>query len=894
MGVMLFTRVSHILPEGLSRFLLQNQRQQRWWALILFFLLAFLVGKALFPRHGFATGTQHDLRGAAGAGSGRMGRDAHSGEDGGAMAPGFGQQQPAGMAEQDFSLNFAGDGAGGPADSTTTFASAQVAMAARGLQMSSTLLAHGPGNARVYTSSVSSNPSEAAGNQLQVGGWQQWAWNKVFGNLNQLVKGSAGEEGVDHMEAQQGQDAATAAHVEGGGGGGVGQGGGEGAGTGPGEGAASAAVPPQRPTTLLAQGDPNANGATRNYKGLRLLFVMWIGSSVTERMMAIESTWARNLPPGVNLMYFTTPPDYELMKSIPFRFPIVVLDSAVASYPPQSLMMESIRYIGRDLAQHYDCIMRVDSDNFINVPALLGLLQHLDPSDHHYFGMPGKGRQDVIAKLGLPKEYCLGGSGVIMSRSVLQAMSPRVDECIRAIRTPHEDTELGRCVWITTNTHCHIKTTKKLDLRSMFYNIYFTVMNARGMLAAPGLPENINSVAIEAIVLHPVRRFKEFVMLQRFQEHALRPLQTLEQPYTNEKHIFRTACVHSWVAQSMLMCEGMSVFTKACKWRLMRECDSPVPDTAEAYAAVASKWQVDFHIYHYIAAGPTPSQLALGSQTGSSTNAVAGDQPEADTAGEGSLAQHSLTCLNKELARSGVSADAMPLPVDISQPVQSPPESGGAIHPPATQEMASLRAIIKEAMYRNAPRIMVFQGSELRFVEDFSSKLQVLLEKPRCAGHLYTASKGGVLILSPSVTPPPPATTSSSAAGQAGVGAGAVSAEWFKKLPSLLGEDQKRTGGSPCFNVPLNMTTSAAAIFHKNTFPVIARYIDNLPADKTSLSDLFNHLIMEGFIVRAAAVPLVVAAGDPASGAAVTPTLAAAAARKDKTMVPSCSCGQCS
>lgn len=58
------------------------------------------------------------------------------------------------------------------------------------------------------------------------------------------------------------------------------------------------------------------------------------------------------------------------------------------------------------------------------------------------------GTKETKHKLGLIRNecYCLGGPGVIMSRSVLKKIGPNLDSCLRETVTREEDVELGRCI----------------------------------------------------------------------------------------------------------------------------------------------------------------------------------------------------------------------------------------------------------------------------------------------------------------------------------------------------------------------------------------------------------------------------------------------------------------
>ena len=43
--------------------------------------------------------------------------------------------------------------------------------------------------------------------------------------------------------------------------------------------------------------------------------------------------------------------------------------------------------------------------------------------------------------------YLMGGPGMIFSRQLLVLLRPHIQYCIRHMFSPHEDVEIGRCVW---------------------------------------------------------------------------------------------------------------------------------------------------------------------------------------------------------------------------------------------------------------------------------------------------------------------------------------------------------------------------------------------------------------------------------------------------------------
>eukprot|EP00048_Salpingoeca_helianthica_P021244 m.11242 g.11242 ORF g.11242 m.11242 type:complete len:626 (+) comp5752_c0_seq1:130-2007(+) len=446
-----------------------------------------------------------------------------------------------------------------------------------------------------------------------------------------------------------------------------------------------------------------------NVVGWRVLFFMWVGSGEIDRMVAAENSWAGNLPENVKVIYFTTPADALELTQHQFKHRVHVLMNATRTYPPQSVMFEALKYISENLANQFDFFARIDSDNYVNVPKLLSVVADLKPTDKHYFGAPGRGRPDVAKKIGLEADYCLGGSGIFMSQATVLGFRGKVDECRANVATAHEDTELGRCVWRTSQVSCQLPGYEPVVLRKMFYNIYLQVLSAKGKLAS-GLPINLPSPAIEAIVVHPVRLVPEFFRLAFLHRHSLRPMQTQLAPYTNEKFIYRTACVHNVVAQSLLMCP-LDATIRTCPWRKMRECPSPAVAKLQLYAAA---WPIHIPMFSFATRD---------------------------------LEELSLPCLNNELRLQGVPSERLPITL---QP-RPMPALKSENDPAFVKELLAFREIVVHAIENELDRVMILQGRVLSH-RQLNERMSVLLTDQRCSGHLFSEQEGGVLVLTPTIT----------------------------------------------------------------------------------------------------------------------------------------------
>lgn len=92
--------------------------------------------------------------------------------------------------------------------------------------------------------------------------------------------------------------------------------------------------------------------------------------------------------------------------------------------------------------------MRVDDDLFVNNEKLEIFLRSLDTNKLYMLGQAGLGKSNEYEQLslGFNENYCMGGTGIILSRGALRLLGPNIEKCLLELITNHEDVEFGRCV----------------------------------------------------------------------------------------------------------------------------------------------------------------------------------------------------------------------------------------------------------------------------------------------------------------------------------------------------------------------------------------------------------------------------------------------------------------
>lgn len=134
---------------------------------------------------------------------------------------------------------------------------------------------------------------------------------------------------------------------------------------------------------------------------------------------------------------------------------IVVVNTKDEVYPPQLKSFLMLQHMYERLIDKYDWFVRADEDVYLFHHNLKAFLETLDSSQSYYLGRQGFGRPHEKALLGLPSEgFCMGGTSVVLSKTSLMQIGPRLNRCLKSMVSVHEDTELGRCIYYASGLTC--------------------------------------------------------------------------------------------------------------------------------------------------------------------------------------------------------------------------------------------------------------------------------------------------------------------------------------------------------------------------------------------------------------------------------------------------------
>lgn len=227
-----------------------------------------------------------------------------------------------------------------------------------------------------------------------------------------------------------------------------------------------------------------------NAKELVLVAVMTHMGTIATRAVGINRTWGQEIPG--KLLFFVG----QSENTTEVNLPLIVLPVADDVYPPQRKAMLMLKYVYENYAERFRWFIRADDDVFIRGDNLIRLLRSINSSDDILLGHPGTGKKEEIGKLGLDDKsnFCIGGTGIILSQSVLKKVYPYLDHCSRKTATVHEDSEVGRCLRKFVGVQC----PWGYEANEFFHQEY-----GDGSIAYHG---ELDSIVFEkAVSLHPVK-----------------------------------------------------------------------------------------------------------------------------------------------------------------------------------------------------------------------------------------------------------------------------------------------------------------------------------------------------------------------------------------------------
>ena len=177
-------------------------------------------------------------------------------------------------------------------------------------------------------------------------------------------------------------------------------------------------------------------------KNLVFIGIITADQYLNTRVPAVFQTWLKTIP-GKAAVFAR-----EGAVQVGTDIPIIRLPGTDDSYPPQKKSFMALKYMYDHYLNHFEYFIRTDDDVYMRTERLEVFLRSVNSSKLRYIGQMGKGTVQEFGLLSLldDENYCMGGPGMILSRSTLARVGPHIGECLRTMYTDHEDVEVGRCV----------------------------------------------------------------------------------------------------------------------------------------------------------------------------------------------------------------------------------------------------------------------------------------------------------------------------------------------------------------------------------------------------------------------------------------------------------------
>lgn len=175
--------------------------------------------------------------------------------------------------------------------------------------------------------------------------------------------------------------------------------------------------------------------------GLIYIGVMTANKYLNTRAKAIYETWGKSVPGKI--AFFSSENSYTQED-----IPLVKLNGVDDAYPPQKKSFLMLKYMYDNHLHDYEYFMRADDDVYVRTERLEKFLKSINSSKLYYIGQAGRGNPDEFGRLSLNHEenFCMGGPGMIFSRGTLEKVAPHLRNCLKNLKSYHEDVEIGRCV----------------------------------------------------------------------------------------------------------------------------------------------------------------------------------------------------------------------------------------------------------------------------------------------------------------------------------------------------------------------------------------------------------------------------------------------------------------
>jgi hypothetical protein len=216
-------------------------------------------------------------------------------------------------------------------------------------------------------------------------------------------------------------------------------------------------------------------------------------------VLAINNTWAPELPRVIFFIPYSRDVEFHEKYTKVQGIPVVQLDvdSEDDTAPQLKLSFKMLKYMYEHHFNSYEWFLRAEDSMYVKPEKLMDFLNSINSTKSSYIGRPAAASFSSAAEgfndnqeenLYTQERYCLGRTGVILSRTALQRLAPILDGCLEDALSESDDKELGRCLFKNLGVQC----TWGYEVSINHLCLHFNLRNVN--FAVGGFPESGKSL----------------------------------------------------------------------------------------------------------------------------------------------------------------------------------------------------------------------------------------------------------------------------------------------------------------------------------------------------------------------------------------------------------------
>ena len=191
----------------------------------------------------------------------------------------------------------------------------------------------------------------------------------------------------------------------------------------------------------------------------RITIVVPLRSSNFSRVHTLKSTWLRDLPGNINVVFFISA---SIKEEAQLQFPELEFIFDTVGEEEYKPVVRNTNMLMRVLSERsFDWLLKANVDTYVNIENLQSLVYSFRTTKQAYLGSRGFGSLSDVKFLKFKKPFCLGGPGYLLRRQTLADLVQLLPKCISEANASqirehlwHSDVMVGRCLLDATGLGC--------------------------------------------------------------------------------------------------------------------------------------------------------------------------------------------------------------------------------------------------------------------------------------------------------------------------------------------------------------------------------------------------------------------------------------------------------